>query len=115
MQPVRRSTLRYSGPPHHMGRSGRAAQRRHWGGESGISIVLRGLILDAPPDLCRQRFPALLVDMCDEADRAGHDRKPAAHLPRKVELAENRADGAGGIDCKLAPVAPARRPESEVT
>src|SRR6266446_1503317 len=78
------------------------------GGELRISIVLGGLILDAPPDLGRQRFPDLLLDVRDETDRSGHDRQPAAHLPWKVELAENRADGTGRVDWQLAPVSPAR-------
>src|SRR5260370_26247789 len=97
-----------------MGRSGRAAQRRYRGGELRISIVLRGLILDAPPDLGRERFPDLLLDVRDETDRSGHDRQPAADLPRKVELAENRADRARRVDRQLAPVRSARRLTDEL-
>src|SRR5712692_9309076 len=77
-------------------------------GELRISIVFRGLIFDPAPDLGRQGFLDLLLDVGDEADRSGHDRQPAAHLPRKVELAENRADGAGCVDRQLAPVGSAR-------
>src|SRR6266446_51682 len=98
-----------------MGRSGPSsgvpapqAREASRGVELRISIVFRGLVFDPPPDLGRQRFPDLLLDVRHETDRSGYDRQPAAHLPRKVQLAENRADGTGRVDWQLAPVSPAR-------
>src|SRR4029077_15092701 len=72
------------------------------------AVVLGRLILDAAPDLRRQGFLDLLLDVGDETDRAGDDRQAAAHLPREVELAEDRANGAGRVDRQLPSIGSAR-------
>src|SRR5919204_6249710 len=62
--------------------------------------LFRRLLIDAGPDLGRQRIRDFLLEMSHETDRAGHDGQPAADLPGDLELARDRADGAGGVDRK---------------
>src|SRR4029079_7223633 len=66
------------------------------------SVVLRGFVVDAGPDLVRQGLRELLLEVADEPDRARHDRHAAGHAPGQPELAEEGADGASGIDRQLA-------------
>src|SRR5438477_2192431 len=72
-----------------------------------VAVVLRGFVLDPAPDLRRQWLACLLLDVCDQADRAGHDGDASPDLPRDLELAQDGADRAGGVDGQLAPIGPA--------
>jgi len=69
---------------------------------------LRSLLVDPAPDLTREGFRELFLDVRDQADRTRDDRKAAAHLPWEVELAQDGADGAGRVDRQVAAVSRAR-------
>src|SRR6266542_5654479 len=71
---------------------------------SGAAVVLAGFVLDPAPDLIRKGLAELLLEVPHEPDRARHDGQPAAYLPGDLELAQDRADGARGVDRELAGV-----------
>src|SRR5258708_30174158 len=61
-------------------------------------VVLGGLLVDPAPDLAREGLSELFLDMRDQANRTRDDRQPPAHLPGKIELSQDGADGAGRVD-----------------
>src|SRR5579871_4583738 len=66
----------------------------------GIPKMRARLLLRPQPDLARHRLHGLLEDMPDEPDGARHHAQSSHDLPLESELAADRADGPGGIQCQ---------------
>src|SRR5712691_11369375 len=64
--------------------------------------VAGDLLLGSVPDFARNRVAHLFGYMADQTDGPRNDRNAAADLPRKLQLAQDRADRAGGVDRKRA-------------
>src|ERR1700730_739684 len=62
----------------------------------------RRLLIGPTPDLSRQGFFELLLDVADKPDRPRHHGQPAAYPPRDGELARDGADGSGSVDRQVA-------------
>src|SRR5258706_4622103 len=71
-------------------------------------VVLGRLLVDPAPDLPGEGLGQLFLDIRDQANRTRDDRQSPAHLPGKIELSQDGADGAGRVDRQLAAVSRAR-------
>ena len=69
---------------------------------ASLRAVIENFLLCTFPDFPCQRIAHFLGEMADETDRTGNDGNAAADAPGKSQLAQDGANGAGGIDRQRA-------------